>query len=163
MTGNVESAKELEAGIGEQEVADFYGKNISDAMFNKYAVSYGLYADPESAQEASAALADKDSSSAKEALKAFKKFEDQGGKSALFTTQQFPYDLGRVVEQLKVGDYSQPLPTRNGYFILHLNDKVAGKKPEVKDVKNQIVQALVQQRLSEKITNLRGKARIELK
>ena len=157
------SAKEIEGAVTEAEINDFYAKNISDSLFTKYDASYALYADPESAKEARSALSDKGGEAYKGAAKSFKKFEDPNAKGALFTVQQFPYDLGRVVEQLKIGDYSQPLPTRNGYFILTLNEKVAGKKPEVKDVKAQIVQALVQQRISEKITSLRGKARIELK
>ena len=150
---------EVSASITDAEIADFYAKNISEAMFSKYAASYALYADPESAAEASKGIAEGD----KEAPKGFKRFQDQGNKDALFTSQQFPYDLGRVVEGLTAGQYSQPLPTRNGYFIVRLDEKVAGKKPEIKEIRSQIVQTLVSQRLSQSVSALRSAAKIELK
>ena len=153
----------VKAAIRDSEISDYYARNISDAMYTKYAVSYSLYADLNSAIKAVAILSDKSHAKYSEVFKLFKRFEGENKKEELFTTSQFPYDLGKVVEQLKLADFSQPLPTRSGYFILYLHEKAAGTKPEVKEVKAQIVKTIVQQRLSEKIISLRGKARIELK
>ena len=150
---------EVSAAVTDEDVADFYVKNISEAMFAKYSASYSLYADPESAAAASKAIVEGD----KEGLKSFKSFQDDKSKDASFTVQQFPYDLGRVIQALKVQEYSQPLPTRNGYFIVRLDHKTDGKKPEVKEIRGQIVQAIVQQKMSLNVAALRAGAKIELK
>lgn len=150
---------ELQAATSEEQIADFYSKNISETMFAKYSASYSLYADADSAAQAAKAISEGDT----EALKNFKPFQDEKGKPASFVPQQFPYDLGKVIQNLGVGAYSNPLPTRNGYFILRLDQKAEGKKPEIKEIRGQLLQAIVSQKLSEDIASLRSKAKIELR
>jgi foldase protein PrsA len=52
--------------------------------------------------------------------------------------EKIPSQLLNEVDQLKVGDWSQPLKTADGYTIYFLHEQIPAKKYAFKDVKNQI-------------------------
>jgi hypothetical protein len=153
------SSAEINAGITEADIQTYYDRNISDEMFNEYGASYVIYADMDSATNGAKSLASVDQGETKN----LKKFQTQDGKDAMFAAGQFPYDMGRVIEGMKVGDVSQPLATRNGYFVIKLDKKNAGKKPELKIVKAKVIQTIASQRLSTNVAKLRSSAKIELR
>jgi len=146
--------------VSDAELQDYYNKNISDDLFAKYSVSYGIYNDAQEAENVSNTLKKGEDLTA---AKAFKPFMDNTGKESSFTVTQFPYNLGRIVEQLKPGEFSPALATRDGFFVLRLDKKNPGKKPELSEIRNQILQTISMQKMNENVAALRSAAKIVLK
>lgn len=146
-------------GVSDSDINQFYERNLSDSMFTKIEASYFLSA----SEEESAQFAQKLREGDKEMASKLKPFLSSTGKSASFTPSEFPYDMGKIIQNMKTGEVSGSLATRNGFFVVHVDGITPGKRPALKEVKEQLRSALVNQRVGEKLQQLRKDAKIELK
>lgn len=146
-------------GVSEADIDQFYDRNLSDSMFAKIGASYFLTASEEESTQFALKLREGD----KEAGAKLKPFLNPAGKAIAFAPTDFPYDMGKLIQTMKVGEVSGSLATRSGFFVVRVDEVVPGKRPVIKDVKEQMRSALVNQRVGEKLLQLRKSAKIELK
>jgi peptidyl-prolyl cis-trans isomerase C len=93
-----------------------------------------------------------------------------GGDLPAFTADQatqFDPAFGKAVQNLKVGEFSQPVKTAYGYHIIKLTDLLkAGTSLDSADVKNKISEDLrtskQSQAFAELVQSLKAKAKIEI-
>lgn len=149
--------EEIKLALNDKDVSEFYATNVKAEDFAKYKVRYFLTQDPKEAEAVATALA---SGKAKEVEGRFQPAKTGDG---LTTAAELPYGLGQVVRTMKVGEYSRPLMLRNGIFVLRVDDKQPGQKPELDKVAAEIRELLVAQKLSDELAAARRSARIELK
>lgn len=150
--------KETKAA-SDADISQFYERNLSDSMFTKIESSYILSATEEEATKAAQKLREGD----KETMTKLKPFQNNAGKAVPFSPAEFPYDMGKIIQNMKAGEVSGALGTRNGFFVVRVDGVTPGKRPELKDVKEQIRTALVNQRIGDTLQKLRKNAKIELK
>lgn len=146
-------------GVSDADISQFYERNLSDKMFAKAEASYFLSASEEESTQFAVKLRDGD----KEASAKLKPFQNAAGKPASFAPGEFPYDMGKIIQNMKAGEVSGALATRNGFFVVRVDGVIAGKRPALKDVKEQLRSAMVNQRVGERLQKLRKNAKIELK
>ncbi|ABD72082.1 hypothetical protein Rfer_4396 (plasmid) [Rhodoferax ferrireducens T118] len=146
-------------GVSDAEIDQFYQRNLSDSMFARIGASYFLSATDEDATQFALKLREGD----KEAAAKLKPFLNPAGKAIAFAPADFPYDMGKLIQTMKVGEVSGSLATRNGFFVVRVDEVVPGKRPAIKEIKEQLRSALVNQRVGEKLQQLRKGAKIELK
>ena len=77
------------------------------------------------------------------------------------------FDLGTMVPEfstalmvLSEGDVSQPVKTKYGWHLIKLNKTREKKIPELKDIKDQVIQNLRQKKINDYLTSLRENAEI---
>jgi hypothetical protein len=148
---------EIKQALNDKDVSEFYAKNVKAEDFAKYRVRYFLTQDPKEAEAVAASVA------AGKTKDVESRFQPAKTGDGLTTAAELPYGLGQVVRTMKVGEYSRPLMLRNGVFVLRLDDKQAGQKPELDKVSAEIRDLLVAQKLSDELSAARRSARIELK
>ncbi len=146
-------------GVSDADIDQFYERNLSDSMFAKIGASYFLSASDDEATQFAVKLREGD----KEAAAKLKPFMNSAGKAISFAPADFPYDMGKLIQTMKVGEVSGSLATRNGFFVVRVDEVVPGKRPAIKEVEEQLRSALVNQRVGEKLLKLRKGATIELK
>jgi peptidyl-prolyl cis-trans isomerase SurA len=90
-----------------------------------------------------------------------------GGDLEYFKRGTLSKELEDKVFQLKVGEYTQPVRTNQGFVILKVTEHQAGGVPPLKDVENHIEQQIyvtkMQPALREYLTKLREQAYIDIK
>ena len=92
----------------------------------------------------------------------------KGGYLGKFPETQMVPEFSKAAKALKKGEYSKtPVKTQFGYHIIFLEDKIASKALEYKEVEKRISQALIQQKFREHIKKesdaLRKNAKIVIK
>ena len=148
--------EELRKSVSDEQVADFYSKNVLDQNFQQWKVSYYLSASEDDAVKVLASLKQGD----KDALAQLKPLVEQGDGYA--ATAAIPYDLGRVVSKMKKGEFSEILRLRNGLLVLRIDDMKQLKKPALEEVKQEIIQALALEKFNLELEQARRQAKVEL-
>lgn len=146
----------LRAKVSPAEIKAFYDSNVKDENYRRWKVSYYLSTDPKDVRQTLDDLQQGD----KKALGQLKPLVD--GADGYATGAQLPYNLGRVVSRLKKGDFSEPLPLRNGFLVLRIDDVKQEKKPSLEDVKQEIIERIATQKLNEELEQARRHAKVEL-
>jgi foldase protein PrsA len=67
-------------------------------------------------------------------------------------TNRLSPDAFKAVEKLKVGTWSEPLKTGDGYTILYLHDRITGKNYSFKEMKNQIKREIALEQMNSTIS-----------
>lgn len=169
-----EMRKKALTQITEKEVEQFYNEKLDSALFRSYKVAY--YASPDNKDaEGVLAVIQQSLSDGKEipteiqsrftTLKVERK--DVTGK---VSTEEYlplaamPYGFGNLIPTLKKGQFTGGvLPTREGFFILQLQDIKENPKPKLTDIKDQIKDQLLNTKLGEMGSLERSKADIRNK
>jgi peptidyl-prolyl cis-trans isomerase SurA len=90
----------------------------------------------------------------------------QGGDLGEFKRGQLAKTLEDQTFDLKPGEYTQPIRTKQGYVILKVTEHTAGGVQPLKDVEPQVEEALYQQKMApalrQYLTKLREQAYIEI-
>jgi peptidyl-prolyl cis-trans isomerase SurA len=91
----------------------------------------------------------------------------QGGQLGLYKRGQLAKELEDKVFPLKTGEYSEPIHTRQGFLILKADRHIPAGVPPLKDVQNEVQNALYYERLQpalrQYLTKLREDAFIEVR
>lgn len=146
----IESAK-----ITATDVQSYYDRNVQEAAFNQYQVSYYLTQDQTDANERLLEFS-------RGKVEKMKLVENKTGN--WIALQDLPYGTGQLVASLEKGQMTPtPLIVRDGLLILRLNDIKKGIKPSVKDLTPQIRTALLQARLTAAVAERRKAADIRIK
>jgi peptidyl-prolyl cis-trans isomerase SurA len=92
---------------------------------------------------------------------------EQGGDLGYFKRKDLARELEEKSFALKVGEFTQPIRTRQGFIILRLNDHIDAGTPPFEKVREQIQEQLysqkVQPALRDYLTKLREEAYIDIK
>ncbi|HFQ14546.1 MAG TPA: peptidylprolyl isomerase, partial [Gammaproteobacteria bacterium] len=87
-----------------------------------------------------------------------------GGDLGWFSPSQMVPPFSQAVAQLKKGQYTKkPVKTRFGYHVIKLEDSRKRTPPKFEDIKPQLRMVMQNQRIQEYISNLRKKAKIDIK
>ena len=84
-----------------------------------------------------------------------------GGKLDWFDLNSMVPEFSTALMVLSEGDISQPVKTKFGWHLIKLNKTREKKIPELKDVKNQIVQNLRQKKINDYLNSLTENSKIE--
>lgn len=84
-----------------------------------------------------------------------------GGKLGYFTKGQMVKEFEDAAFALKKGEVSKPVQSKFGWHIIKIEDRRTKPLPAYEDVKDQIVNSMVQQKGQQAAADLRGKAKIE--
>lgn len=148
--------QELREQVTEEEVKAYYQKNVLDENFKQWKVSYYLSNDPVDIQATSRRLLEGD----KKALELLAPLSVQG--DGFLAAQAMPYGLGRVVNALEKGQFSDVLRIRNGFMVVRVDEIRQLKKPTLEELTNQIIETIVSERFNSELENARRTAKIEL-
>lgn len=148
--------QELREAVTEDQIKDYYTKNVLDENFKLWKVSYYLSGDANDLQNTLKSMKSGDS----KALTQLKPLVEQGDGFAAATAM--PYNLGRVVSKMKKGEFSEVLQLRNGLLVLRVDDVKQLDKPKLEAVKEEIRQALALQKFNEELEQTRKQAKVEL-
>lgn len=86
----------------------------------------------------------------------------QGGKIGWVFPAQLPPELGAPLGKMKKGALSAPIKVQDAWYVLKVDDKRPFKAPDFAASKDQIRQALLQQRRVELLNQLRQNAKIQI-
>lgn len=148
--------QELRDSVTEDQIKDYYTKNVLDDNFKLWKVSYYLSGDANDLQNTLNSMKHGDS----KALTQLKPLVEQGDGFAAATAM--PYNLGRVVAKMKKGEFSEVLQLRNGLLVLRVDDVKQLDKPKLDAVKEEIRQALALQKFNDELEQARKLAKVEL-
>lgn len=84
-----------------------------------------------------------------------------GGKLGYFTKGQMVKEFEDAAFALKKGEVSKPVQSKFGWHIIKVDDRREKPLPTFEEVKDQIVDSMVQQKGQQVATDLRNKAEIE--
>ena len=84
-----------------------------------------------------------------------------GGKLGYFTKGQMVKEFEDAAFALKKGEVSKPVKSKFGWHIIKVEDRRTKPLPTYEEVKDQIVNSMVQQKGQQAAQDLRGKAKIE--
>jgi peptidyl-prolyl cis-trans isomerase C len=84
-----------------------------------------------------------------------------GGKLGYFTKGQMVKEFEDAAFALKKGEVSKPVKSKFGWHVIKVEDRREKPLPAYDEVKDQIVNSMVQQKGQQAATDLRGKAKIE--
>lgn len=148
--------QELREKVTEEEVKAYYQKNVLDENFKQWKVSYYLTTDAADIQSTSKRLLDGD----KKAMEQLSPLSAEG--DGYLPAQAMPYGLGRVVNSLKKGQFSEVLRVRNGFMVVRVDDIKQLEKPTLQDLTNQIIETIVLEQFNSELEKARSAAKIEL-
>jgi foldase protein PrsA len=93
--------------------------------------------------------------------------KDNGGDLGFVTKGNLQPEVEKVVFALKTGQISEPVSTPSGYHLIKLDELRPGKPAELKDIRDEIRQGMLGEKLTKEwpgyLKELREKAKIELK
>jgi len=93
--------------------------------------------------------------------------QENGGDLGFVTRGTLQPEIEKVVFSLKPGQVSEPVQAANGFHLIKLDELKPGKPAELKDVKEEVRQGLLGEKLSKEwpvyLKELREKAKIEIK
>lgn len=147
---------EIRKSITDEQIKDFYDKNVLDENFKLWKVSYYLSGDNNDIQNTLKAMKDGES----KALAQLKPLVETGDGFAVANV--LPYNLGRVVSKMKKGEFSGVLPLRNGFLVLRIDDLRQLDKPKMDAVRNEIIENISLQKLNQELEQARKQAKVEL-
>jgi hypothetical protein len=82
-----------------------------------------------------------------------------GGDLGWFTRARMPADFMAAVENLKVGQFSAPVPTKLGWHLILVMERREARLPKFEEVKDEILALLTSQRREEAIKRLLAELR----
>jgi len=82
-----------------------------------------------------------------------------GGDLGWFTRERMPADFIAAVEKLKIGQFSDPLPTKLGWHLIIVMERRASLLPTFEEVNAEIVARLTSQRREEAVHSLTAEIR----
>ncbi len=77
-----------------------------------------------------------------------------GGDLGWFTRERMPQDFIVAVEKLKIGQFSDPVPTQLGWHLIIVMDRRASRLPTVEEAKDEIAALLTSRRREDAVQNL---------
>jgi peptidyl-prolyl cis-trans isomerase C len=84
-----------------------------------------------------------------------------GGKLGYFSKGQMVKEFEEAAFALRKGEVSKPVQSKFGWHVIKIEDRRAKALPTYEEVKDQILNGMVQQKGQQVATDLRGKAAIE--
>ncbi len=87
--------------------------------------------------------------------------KEDGGMLGYFGKGQMVPEFEQAAFALKAGEVSKPVKSQFGWHIIKLEDRRKKEPPKFEQVKGQLAGALVKQAAEERLTALRGAAKIE--
>ncbi len=84
---------------------------------------------------------------------------NRGGLVGYFPIPQLPSKIREVVDTLTIGNFSQPIETETGIYIVKVLDKKKGGKPTFEEVQQDLTLLLQQRKLQEEIDKLTDRLR----
>lgn len=148
--------EELRKAVSAEDVKAFYAKNVLDENFKTWKVSYYLTTEGKDMEQTLQKMKEGD----RDALKQLKPLAEQGDQFLMAAAM--PYNLGRVVSKMKKGEFSEVLRLRNGLLVVRVDDFKQQDKPKLDNLKDEITEAIAQQRFNEELEQARRKAKVEL-
>lgn len=148
---------ELQQAVSDNDISRYYDTNVTDALYSGHVLKYYLTQDAKDASEMAEAIRQGSGAS----LSKFSWVNKEGDRAVLLTG--VPYGLYQQVKAMQPGQFSGPFRVRDGLLFLKLEDRKAGKRPELAKVKDEIRSMLAQQRLEGALKELRNQANIQLK
>ena len=148
--------EELRKAVSAEDVKAFYAKNVLDENFKTWKVSYYLTTEGKDMEQTLQKMKEGD----RDALKQLKPLAEQGDQFLMAAAM--PYNLGRVVSKMKKGEFSEVLRLRNGLLVVRVDDFKQQDKPKLDNLKDEITEAIAQQRFNEELGQARRKAKVEL-
>lgn len=162
-----------------QEQAYYDAHKQEFAQPEQIALSEILVPTPADANEATVAQAKAKAQGIEDKLKAGSKFEelaktesggptaDKGGDLGLYKRGALAKVLEDQTFNLKAGEWTQPIRTRQGFVILKVTDHIAAGVPPLKEIEPQLQEAMyneqMQPALREYLTKLREDAYIDIR
>lgn len=157
------ATQEAAKRITDTDVQAYYDEKLPSSAFVEYQVDYYATSDMNDAKNVTQALST-EGADVSPLLAKFKRMSVGEGDKATdyLPAAALPYNFGNVLASMQPGQISQGLTTREGFFFLKLVSRREGKKPALSEVKDSIRQALVQEKLAEKMDAVRKAADIRL-
>ncbi len=150
--------------ITDKDLKKEYDKRIAGAKLSEYKARHILL---KTEEEAKTVIAELDSGSKFEDLakkKSTGPSAKDGGDLGWFNPSQMVPPFSQAVAQMKKGSYTKkPVKTQFGWHVIKLEDIRKRTPPKFEDIKPQLRMVLQNQRIQEYITNLRKKAKIDIK
>ena len=87
--------------------------------------------------------------------------KDVGGMLGFFGRGQMVPQFEEAAYRLKKGEVSPPIKSQFGYHIIKLEDRRDKKLPTFEEVKDKILNSMIQKKAQDVAVDLRGKAKIE--
>ncbi len=150
--------------VGEKELKKFYDQQVAGSIQKEYKLRHILLKTEAAAKDIISKLNDG------EDFEELAKNESKdpsgkiGGDLGWLASGQMPPALSKAVAKLKKGTLTQsPVKLGNDFHVLKLEDSRKREAPKFEDSKNQISNIIQRQRVQAYITNLRDKAKIEIK
>ncbi len=153
-----------ESKITDADLKKEYDKRIAGAKLSEYKARHILL---KTEEDAKTVIAELDSGAKFEELakkKSTGPSAKDGGDLGWFSPSQMVPPFSQAVAQLKKGQYTKkPVKTRFGYHVIKLEDSRKRTPPKFEDIKPQLRMVMQNQRIQEYISNLRKKAKIDIK
>ncbi len=150
--------------ITDKELKKEYDKRIAGAKLSEYKARHILL---KTEEEAKTVIAELDSGAKFEDLakkKSTGPSAKDGGDLGWFNPSQMVPPFSQAVAQMKKGSYTKkPVKTRFGWHVIKLEDIRKRTPPSFEDVKQQLRMVLQNKRIQEYISDLRKKAKIDIK
>ena len=86
-----------------------------------------------------------------------------GGDLGYFTRGQFDASFEDAIANLERGVLSEPVQTKFGWHLVLVEDKRARPIPSFEELKAGIISLLIQRKALEQVSDLRGKAKIDIR
>ncbi len=83
-----------------------------------------------------------------------------GGDLGWFTRERMPEDFIAAVEKLKIGQFSDPVPTKLGWHLIIVMERHESRLPTLEEAKDEIVARLTSQRREEAVKSLIAELRL---
>lgn len=148
---------ELQKAVLDAEINRYYETNVTDEMYSGHVLKYYLTQDAKDATEVAEAV----KQGSGESLAKFSWVSREGDHAVL--PAGVPYGLYQQVKGMQPGQFLGPFRARDGLLFLKLEERKAGKRPELAKVTEEIRGLLAQQRLESALKELRDQASIQLK
>jgi len=150
--------------ITDKDLKKEYDKRIAGAKLSEYKARHILL---KTEEDAKTVIAELDSGSKFEELakkKSTGPSAKDGGDLGWFNPSQMVPPFSQAVAQMKKGSYTKkPVKTQFGWHVIKLEDTRKRTPPKFEDIKPQIRMVLQNKRIQEYITDLRKKAKIDIK
>jgi parvulin-like peptidyl-prolyl isomerase len=148
---------ELQRAVSDADISRYYETNVTDELYTAHVLKYYLTQDARDAAEMTEAVKQGGG-----ALLAKLNWVNREGDHAVLPSG-VPYGLYRQVKGIEQGQFLGPWRVRDGVLFIRVEERRAGKRPELAKLKDEIRQILAQQRLEGVLKDLRAQAKIELK
>lgn len=148
--------------VAEQDIQAYYDTWVEGQDLMQYSFTFARFDQRERAEAVIADIREGDAPD----LSAFKHFKTAESDEDLewASLDQLPPMFASILPTLDVkGTHDTPLPSNQGYFVIHLEDTRERELPELTEVASEIEEALKREALSEHINETRKEAVIQIK